>query len=180
MQSVADVLYQRANLPDIYWNTNVHPRFKDVNTERNAAQKAYQQAQVFKSLLANPRQLTEFPRRWRLGAFSTPIEYASLALAGIVREAIRHSMRVTCCSLTELPSVNQYQSRYELVFVHDVFDDLEPRDYMPLREAHTKNFHLFYSMSGNLQSAIDLLKTSPDYAFQIEQASLHATHARTI
>lgn len=178
-QEMARVLYNKAHLPEVSWETNITPRFQTISNAKSDLQTALSQAQVFNTLIHDPTQLRKMPRRWRCAAFSTPLEYSALAMGMVMRYAIVHQMSVMCCSLEELANVNKYQERYEVVFVYDVFDDMEAADYKPLRAAHNKNFHLFYSMTGTLETAIEKLKVSPDYAFHIQQAAM-VRSARTI
>jgi hypothetical protein len=176
---MAQVLYNKAHLPEVSWETNITPRFQTIAGTKSELQNAQAQAQVWNTLIHDPTQLRRMPRRWRVAAFSNPLEYSALAMGMVMRYAIVHQMSVMCCSLEELANVNKYQERYEIVFVHDVFDDMEPADYKPLRAAHSKNFHLFYSMTGTLETAIEKIKLSPDYAFHIQQAAM-VRSARTI
>lgn len=178
-QDMARVLYERARLPREFWSTNVMPRFQTVTNAKTELQDAVNQAKVFNSLLHDPRQLLKIPRHWRVAAYSTPLEYAALTLGILVRYAVVHNMRVICLPMSELEHANKYHDRYDLVYVYDVFDDMESYEYRPLREAHFKPFHLMYAMTGTLADAVSVLKVSPDYAFQIQSAALQR-QARTI
>lgn len=171
----AKTQYLIAGLPLDYWDTNVIPRFKDYSaTEVVAQQSALTQAQVYNSLLYDPLQLRDIPRRWRLAAYANPIDAASIMLGALVRHAILKRMKVKCCSIDELPAVNKYSDRYELVFVYNVFDDMDPSYYEQLRIAMFKPFHLMYAMASSNPGDVHtrLLRVSPDYVFNIAAASL--------
>lgn len=171
-------LYQKAGLPDQFWDLEIVPRFKDITTIKNSVQNAYTQAQVYNSLHQNPRQLFDIPRRWRVGAYSSPIEHGMLTLVQIVKEAIRHGMRISCVSLKDIEKV--HTNLTDLVFCYNVFLDVEPQYLYLLREAHFKNFHLFYSMAGTLREAINLIQITPDYAFQVHQSAMSIATPRVI
>jgi hypothetical protein len=156
-------------LPDQFWDFSVHPQFRDIDRLEHG--KSNKQAMVLKELIANPLQLMELPRRWRLAAYSSPIEYATLTIASIVKEAIRSRIRVKCVPPSKLDTIQPNIT--DLVFCYGIYSDMDPILLNKVREAHMGQFHFFYAMeSVSLIEAIKILKISPDYAFQVHACNI--------
>lgn len=164
-------LFSKANLPDIYWDVDATPRFQNLENAKVEQQSALNQAQVYNSLINNPVQVLEWPRRWRLAAFADSVDRGSFVLSKIIKSAILNSVRVKCCLPSELPHI--HESMVDIVFCYNCFQDMDKQDLMHLRNAHTRNFHLFYAMDGQYEDAIKILRTAPDYVFNIDQISLN-------
>lgn len=170
-EGMQQTLFKKACLPDIYWDIDVVPRFSNLPNGKVEAQSALNQAQVFNSLLANPKQIVEFPRRWRLAAFNQSSDKAAFVLAKIIKAFILSGIRVHCCIPADLPKV--HDDRVDVVFCYNCFQDMERSDLMNIRNAHTRNFHLFYAMDGSYDDATPILRVTPDYVFNVDEISLN-------
>lgn len=174
----AEVLFQKANIPDAFWTIEPNPRFKDIDGAKSAMQTADTQARVFKSLLTNPRQLLDIPRRWRIGIYSSPINSGTLAACELIKRAAIANVSCKCVSISDLASLND--SVAEVVLVLDCYLDSEIAHINALRQAHHRPFHLIYVMNSNFKLATEVLQILPDYAFNIVESQVFRTTGRKI